>query len=51
MIPLNPPFALGKIEELSQLQGELNDDDQVLVPFAVSWYPWNENESEALLPK
>ena len=45
------PFALGKIEELPEIQGELNESDRVLVTFTVSWYPWSETESEASLPK
>ncbi|KIJ52836.1 hypothetical protein M422DRAFT_242765 [Sphaerobolus stellatus SS14] len=44
-------FALGKIDTLPVIPGELCEGDRVLVTYTVSWYDWREGEEEGKLPK
>ncbi|KIJ46349.1 hypothetical protein M422DRAFT_249940 [Sphaerobolus stellatus SS14] len=43
-------FALGKIDTLPVIPGELCEGDRVLVTYTVSWYEWREGEEEGKLP-
>ncbi|KIJ51399.1 hypothetical protein M422DRAFT_26814, partial [Sphaerobolus stellatus SS14] len=44
-------FALGKIDTLPVIPGELSEGDRVLVTYTVSWYDWREGDEEGKLPK